>query len=81
VHSAYARCMDGHYFLVIDSAHCPLDGSPSDAAAAILRSGLSGARLTLDALASAGMTATDLRAILIMEQADGGDPAEILEPR
>ena len=81
MHNAYARCMDGHFFLVGESAHCPFDGSRSDAASAVLSSGVTGENLTLASLSQAGIAARVLADILLAEQVDGADLAEMLEPR
>jgi hypothetical protein len=73
--------MDGHFFLIDASAHCPVDGSQSDAASAVLSSGHTAEGLTIATLSNAGISAGALADILIVEMTDDGNPAQVLEPR
>jgi len=79
--NVYARCMDGHFYLVNDSAHCPIDGSPADAATAVIESGDIRADVTLGTLLEAGVAARLLVDVMIVERPDGSDVAEVLQPR
>lgn len=73
--------MDGHYFLVNDNPHCPLDGSRSKAAEDIARLlDTIGEPVTLAALARAGVPALVQNYVLVAELPDTVAPPWLLQP-
>ncbi len=78
---AYVRCMDGHYYLLTDNPRCPLDGSLTRAAEQVLPMlGAIAGRLSLDALAEAGVPHDALAAVLVAEMPDPQPVPWLLRP-
>lgn len=78
---AYVRCMDGHYYLLTDNPNCPLDGSLTPAAERVFPMLVATAdRLSLDALAQAGVPDDTLAAVLIVEIPDAEPIPWLLRP-
>ena len=81
VRYVFVRGMDGHYFLVSDNPHCPLDGSYSEAAANITRLlPTVGEGVTLAALARVGDPAFPQDDVLVAELPDTVAPPWLLRP-
>ena len=81
VRHVFVRCMDGHYFLVSDNPHCPLDGSLSEAAEDIMRLlPTMGEGLTLAALTRVVGPAFVQDDVLIAELPDTVAPPWLLRP-
>lgn len=77
----YVRCMDGHYFAVQTSPHCPVDGSAANVADAVLHAlPLVTGELTLSALRAAGLPPDACQEALVVEAVDGASPPEVLQP-
>ena len=79
--AVYVRCMDGHYFVMRTSPHCPQDGSAANVADAVLAAlALVKGELTVSALLDAGLPADACQEVLVVEAADGASLPELLRP-
>jgi len=73
--------MDGHYFLLADSPHCPIDGSLAPAATQVLdKLPAVGQQLSLGALAENGVPTETLADVLVIELLDDEAVPLLLRP-
>lgn len=82
----FARCMDGHWFAVVGSGPghaepCPVDGSPSDAADAVVKLAARAPEdMTLAALEAAGLPPELLADVVVVEFPEGSALPVSLHP-